>query len=104
MHAVLDRNPHHGIHFRVLTKILRLSGGDHLHSGTVVGKLEGDREATLGWIDIMRDSFIKEDRSRGIFFDQDWGSMPGALHGECVTTYRCLDTIVLIVYWHSSHR
>ena len=35
MHAVLDRNPHHGIHFRVLTKILRLSGGDHLHSGTV---------------------------------------------------------------------
>ena len=79
MHAVLDRNPHHGIHFRVLTKVLRLSGGDHLHSGTVVGKLEGDREATLGWIDIMRDSFIKEDRSRGIFFDQDWGSMPGVI-------------------------
>jgi ribulose-bisphosphate carboxylase large chain len=79
MHAVLDRNPHHGIHFRVLTKILRLSGGDHLHSGTVVGKLEGDREATLGWIDIMRDSYIKEDRSRGIFFDQDWGAMPGVI-------------------------
>ena len=35
----LDRNPHHGIHFRVLAKILRLSGGDHLHTGTVVGKL-----------------------------------------------------------------
>jgi ribulose-bisphosphate carboxylase large chain len=43
----------------------------------VVGKLEGDRDATLGWIDIMRDSYIKEDRSRGIFFDQDWGAMPG---------------------------
>jgi ribulose-bisphosphate carboxylase large chain len=78
MHAVLDRNPHHGIHFRVLTKILRLSGGDHLHTGTVVGKLEGDREATLGWIDLLRESYIKEDRSRGIFFDQDWGAMPGA--------------------------
>jgi ribulose-bisphosphate carboxylase large chain len=77
MHAVLDRNPHHGIHFRVLAKILRLSGGDHLHTGTVVGKLEGDREATLGWIDILREKYIKEDRSRGIFFDQDWGSMPG---------------------------
>jgi ribulose-bisphosphate carboxylase large chain len=62
MHAVLDRNPNHGIHFRVLTKMLRLSGGDHLHSGTVVGKLEGDREATLGWIDLMRDSYIKEER------------------------------------------
>jgi ribulose-bisphosphate carboxylase large chain len=79
MHAVLDRNPHHGIHFRVLTKILRLSGGDHLHSGTVVGKLEGDRAATLGWVDLMRESFIPEDRSRGLFFDQDWGSMPGVM-------------------------
>lgn len=47
MHAVVDRNPYHGIHFRVLTKCLRLSGGDHMHSGTVVGKLEGDRQSTL---------------------------------------------------------
>ena len=77
MHAVIDRNPHHGIHFRVLAKILRLSGGDHLHSGTVVGKLEGDRAPTLGFVDLMRESFIPEDRSRGVFFDQDWGSMPG---------------------------
>ncbi|MEM9515198.1 MAG: form I ribulose bisphosphate carboxylase large subunit [Actinomycetota bacterium] len=76
MHAVIDRNPHHGIHFRVLTKCLRLSGGDHLHSGTVVGKLEGDRQATLGWIDLMRERFVPEDRSRGIFFDQDFGHMP----------------------------
>ena len=77
MHAVIDRNPNHGINFRVLAKLLRLLGGDHLHSGTVVGKLEGDRAATLGWIDLMRDRFVKEDRARGIFFDQDWGSMPG---------------------------
>jgi ribulose-bisphosphate carboxylase large chain len=27
----------------------------------------------------MRDEFIKEDRSRGIFFDQDFGSMPGVM-------------------------
>jgi hypothetical protein len=27
----------------------------------------------------MRDSYIKEDRSRGIFFDQDWGAMPGVI-------------------------
>jgi ribulose-bisphosphate carboxylase large chain len=77
MHAVIDRHPKHGIHFRVLAKALRLSGGDHLHTGTVVGKLEGDRAATLGWIDLLRDSYIEEDRSRGIFFDQDFGSMPG---------------------------
>jgi ribulose-bisphosphate carboxylase large chain len=77
MHAVIDRNPYHGIHFRVLAKALRLSGGDHLHTGTVVGKLEGDRQATLGWIDLLRERRIAEDRSRGIFFDQDWGAMPG---------------------------
>ncbi len=77
MHAVIDRDRHHGIHFRVLSKCLRLSGGDHLHSGTVVGKLEGDREATLGWIDIMRERFVPENRARGIFFDQDWGTLPG---------------------------
>ncbi|ULB12097.1 form I ribulose bisphosphate carboxylase large subunit (plasmid) [Cereibacter azotoformans] len=77
MHAVMDRNPNHGINFRVLAKILRLMGGDHLHSGTVVGKLEGDREATIGWINLLRDRFIKADRSRGIFFDQDWGPQPG---------------------------
>jgi ribulose-bisphosphate carboxylase large chain len=77
LHAVLDRDRHHGIHFRVLAKCLRLSGGDHLHSGTVVGKLEGDREATLGWIDLMRERFVPENRARGIFFDQDFGFMPG---------------------------
>ena len=48
MHAVIDRHPKHGIHFRVLAKCLRLSGGDQLHTGTVVGKLEGERQTTLG--------------------------------------------------------
>jgi ribulose-bisphosphate carboxylase large chain len=77
MHAVIDRHPAHGIHFRVLAKCLRLSGGDQLHTGTVVGKLEGDRQSTLGFVDQLRESFVPEDRSRGVFFDQDWGSMPG---------------------------
>ncbi|MBK1723052.1 form I ribulose bisphosphate carboxylase large subunit [Thiocystis violacea] len=79
MHAVIDRNPKHGIHFRVLAKCLRLSGGDHLHTGTVVGKLEGDRQSTLGFVDALRESFIPEDRARGLFFDQDWGGMPGVM-------------------------
>lgn len=30
MHAVIDRQRNHGIHFRVLAKALRMSGGDHL--------------------------------------------------------------------------
>lgn len=71
MHAVIDRQTNHGMHFRVLAKLLRLSGGDHLHSGTVVGKLEGDRNITLGFVDQMRDDFVAKDLSRGNFFDQN---------------------------------
>ncbi|CAN1860396.1 Ribulose bisphosphate carboxylase large chain (Fragment) [Linum perenne] len=79
MHAVIDRQKNHGIHFRVLAKALRLSGGDHIHSGTVVGKLEGEREITLGFVDLLRDDFIEKDRSHGIYFTQDWVSLPGVL-------------------------
>ncbi|VAH75258.1 unnamed protein product [Triticum turgidum subsp. durum] len=56
-----------------------LTGGDHIHSGTVVGKLEGEREMTLGFVDLLRDDFIEKDRARGIFFTQDWVSMPGVI-------------------------
>jgi ribulose-bisphosphate carboxylase large chain len=79
LHAVLDRQKEHGIHFRVLAKWLRLAGGDHLHAGTVVGKLEGDRETTLGVIDLLRDDVIPANRSRGIHFTQEWASLPGVL-------------------------
>lgn len=48
------------MHFRVLAKALRLSGGDHIHAGTVVGKLEGEREITLGFVDLLRDDYIKK--------------------------------------------
>ncbi|KAL8217012.1 hypothetical protein R6Q57_023849 [Mikania cordata] len=45
MHAVIDRQKKHGMHFRVLAKALRISGGYHIHSGTVVGKLEGKEKS-----------------------------------------------------------
>lgn len=77
LHAVLDRQKDHGIHYRVLAKWLRLAGGDHLHSGTVVGKLEGDRESTLAVIDLMRENHVPADKRRGLYFDQDWASLPG---------------------------
>ena len=79
LHAVVDRQKDHGIHFRVLAKWLRLAGGDHLHAGTVVGKLEGDRETTLGVVDLLRDDVVPANRSRGIHFDQDWASLPAVL-------------------------
>lgn len=79
MHAVIDRQKNHGIHFRVLAKTLRLSGGDHIHTGTVVGKLEGERASTMGFVDLLREDHIERDLSRGIYFTQDWASLPGVM-------------------------
>ncbi len=39
MHASFTRNPKHGITMRAIAKLARLAGVDHLHIGTVVGKL-----------------------------------------------------------------
>ncbi|WP_280450342.1 RuBisCO large subunit C-terminal-like domain-containing protein, partial [Nocardia cyriacigeorgica] len=41
-HSTFTRQKTHGVSFRVLAKWCRLIGVDHLHAGTVVGKLEGD--------------------------------------------------------------
>ncbi|KAL2224026.1 UNVERIFIED_CONTAM: Ribulose bisphosphate carboxylase large chain [Sesamum indicum] len=78
MQLLIDRRIM-GMHFRVLAKALRMSGGDHIHSGTVVGKLEGERDITLGFVDLLRDDFVEKDRSRGIYFTQDWVSLPGVI-------------------------
>lgn len=40
MHAAMTRNPKHGIHMMVLAKLVRLAGGDQLHTGTAAGKME----------------------------------------------------------------
>ena len=41
-HATYTRQKNHGVSFRVISKWMRLAGVDHIHAGTVVGKLEGD--------------------------------------------------------------
>ncbi len=79
LHAVIDRQRDHGIHWRVLAKWLRMAGGDHVHNGTVVGKLEGDRRGTMAINDLLRENFVPTDRSRGVYFDQSWASLPGVL-------------------------
>ena len=40
----------HGVSFRVIAKWMRLAGVDHIHAGTVVGKLEGDPKTTRGYL------------------------------------------------------
>lgn len=41
MHAAVTRSPYHGISMMVMAKLARLAGVDQLHTGTVVGKMEG---------------------------------------------------------------
>jgi ribulose-bisphosphate carboxylase large chain len=71
MHAVIDRQKNHGMHFHVLVKALRLFGGDHIHTNTIVGKLEGEHQVILGFVDLLRDDYIEKVRSCGIYFTQD---------------------------------
>jgi ribulose-bisphosphate carboxylase large chain len=74
-HSTYTRQKSHGINFRVICKWMRMSGVDHIHAGTVVGKLEGDPKAVKGFYDTLLLTSLREDRSLGIFFDMDWASL-----------------------------
>ncbi len=76
-HATYTRQKNHGVNFRVIAKWMRLAGVDHIHAGTVVGKLEGDPGSTRGYYDTCRQNFVPADPATGIYFDQHWASMPG---------------------------
>lgn len=74
-HSTYTRQRSHGVSFRVITKWMRLAGVDHIHAGTIVGKLEGDPNTTKGYYDLCRATYNKQNLERGIFFDQDWASL-----------------------------
>jgi len=78
-YATFARQKNHGVNFRVLAKWCRLLGVDHLHSGTVVGKLEGDPNIIAGYYDTLRLDHVPANPLHGIYFDQDWASMPGVM-------------------------
>jgi ribulose-bisphosphate carboxylase large chain len=78
-HGTYTRQKTHGVSFRVIAKWCRLLGVDHIHAGTVVGKLEGDPAMIMGYYKILRDGYNEKDLSLGIYFDQDWCSMPGVM-------------------------
>ena len=74
-HGTYTRQKNHGVSFRVIAKWLRLAGCDHLHTGTAVGKLEGDPMTVQGFYNVCRDTVTKQDLTRGLFFEQDWASI-----------------------------
>ncbi|HEX6381970.1 MAG TPA: ribulose-bisphosphate carboxylase large subunit, partial [Acidimicrobiia bacterium] len=78
-YATYARQKNHGVNFRVNAKWARLCGVDHIHAGTVVGKLEGDPNIIRGYYDTLRLDHVPANPQNGIYFDQDWASMPGTM-------------------------
>ena len=73
--STYSRQKSHGMNFRVICKWMRMAGVDHLHAGTVVGKLEGDPQMIAGFYDTLREDRLRINLEHGIFFDQDWASL-----------------------------
>src|SRR5687768_1165481 len=71
-HSSYTRQKNHGVSFRVICKWMRMAGVDHIHAGTVVGKLEGDPNVIRGIYDTCRETFVPQNLEHGVFFDQPW--------------------------------
>ena len=73
--STYSRQKNHGMNFRVICKWMRMAGVDHIHAGTVVGKLEGDPLMIKGFYDTLRGTRVPQSLEHGLFFDQDWASL-----------------------------
>jgi ribulose-bisphosphate carboxylase large chain len=69
------RQKNHGINFRVICKWMRMAGVDHIHAGTVVGKLEGDPVMVKGFYNTLLNMQTSINLPQGLFFAQDWASL-----------------------------
>ncbi|CAI9294934.1 unnamed protein product [Lactuca saligna] len=81
-HAIIDKQKNHGIHFCVVAKALRMSGGDHIHSGTVVGVLPVAMGDIHVWYipqltEIFGDDSVLD--FGGETLEHPWGNAPGAI-------------------------
>ena len=74
-HGTYTRQRNHGVSFRVIAKWMRMAGVDHIHAGTVVGKLEGDPRTVAGIYDVLRETCTERNFENGLFFDQPWASL-----------------------------
>jgi len=58
-HSLFTRNPKHGLTMLVLAKLARLAGVDQLHTGTVVGKMEGSANEVIAINKFLKSPFGK---------------------------------------------
>ncbi|MFX0036057.1 MAG: type III ribulose-bisphosphate carboxylase [Candidatus Hermodarchaeota archaeon] len=71
MHAAITRNKRHGMTMLILAKLMRLIGMDQLHTGTIVGKMEGGKQDVLQINELMTNSKVIGDNKS--ILTQDWG-------------------------------
>ncbi|MBS7617220.1 ribulose 1,5-bisphosphate carboxylase [Candidatus Bathyarchaeota archaeon] len=77
LHATMTRNPDHGIHMFVLAKLVRLAGGDQLHTGTAKGKMEKPGSGALRPLEKF--SGIVGIRYMNDFLRSDWYGLKSVL-------------------------
>jgi ribulose-bisphosphate carboxylase large chain len=73
--STYSRQKNHGMNFRVICKWMRMAGVDHIHAGTVVGKLEGDPLMIKGFYNTLLECKTEINLPEGLFFAQDWASL-----------------------------
>lgn len=69
-HSMFSRNPKHGMSMLVIAKLARLAGIDQLHTGTVVGKMDGSAQEV-----IEINQAIKEDAGINKVLRENWGKI-----------------------------
>jgi len=105
MHAMMTRNPKHGVSMLYLAKLMRLIGIDQLHIGTVVGKLAGEEREIVATKEMIMQQEV--DEIPGLRMPQKWGKIKpmlpvasGGLHPgllpEVFDIYGTMDIVLQI--------
>ncbi len=77
MHAAFTRNKKHGMTMLALAKLMRLIGMDQLHTGTIVGKMEGGKNEVIEINKNITESEFKGNDLTSL--DQNWYSLKPVL-------------------------
>jgi ribulose-bisphosphate carboxylase large chain len=102
-HAAFTRNKRHGMSMKVVASISRLLGVDHLHIGTVVGKLESPLRDVKALVKITRNKANRENLGLKVL-SKEWNEIKpvfpvssGGLHpGLMPEIYRIFGNDVII--------
>ncbi len=74
-HAAFTRG-NHGLSFSFYSKIFRMQGIDQLHTGAILGKMEGKKQEELMCIDALREKKVKDN---GFRLSQDFQNLKPAM-------------------------